>query len=79
MWGPRGQLYCIQRLIYSVSGDGLCAINAASAHIFEDDSLGATLRREMNKHNAKNQSYYINKGYSASTDVPFESVNITQT
>ena len=59
-------------IVYNVPGDGLCAINAAAAHIFEDESLGPTLRREMNKHIAKNQSYYINKGYFADVDSPFE-------
>ena len=59
-------------IVYKIPGDGLCAINATSAHIFEDESLGPTLRREMNKHIVKNQSYYINKGYCASINIPFE-------
>ena len=59
-------------VVYKIPGDGLCAINAAAAHMYEDEVFGPSLRMEMNKHILKYSSYYENKGYCASEKVPFE-------
>ena len=58
--------------IYKVPGDGLCAINAVAAHIFEDEVFGPMLRMSMNEHIVKNRYYYQNKGYNATKDSPFK-------
>ena len=48
-------------LILSTKGDGACALNAASAHIFEDQSQGRRFRSILNNHMERKFPFYSQK------------------
>ena len=48
-------------LILSIKGDGACALNAASAHIFEDQSQGRRFRSILNNHMERKFPFYSQK------------------
>ena len=48
-------------LILSIKGDGACALNAASTHIFEDQSQGRKFRSILNNHMERKFSFYSQK------------------
>ena len=54
-------------LILSIEADGACALNAGSAHIFEDQSQGRRFRSVVNNHIADRWSFY-----SAKVSFPYE-------
>ena len=48
-------------LILSTKGDGACALNAASAHIFEDQGQGRKFRSILNNHMERKFPFYSQK------------------
>ena len=51
----------VKSVLYKVKGDGACGANAVAAHIYNDESYGHNLRKNINDSIISHWDYYKNK------------------